>query len=87
MKRRNFIAGLAGAWALRPNAVGAQRPQRNVPLVGVNWLGTASDQIPVRVREAFLRGLRENGFTAGLARAENFATILGTASQQRGETK
>jgi putative tryptophan/tyrosine transport system substrate-binding protein len=65
MKRRNFIAGLAGAVALRPFPGSAQRPQRNGPLVGVIWLGTASDQIPVRVREAFLRGLRENGFTAG----------------------
>ena len=62
MKRRNFIAGLAGAAALRPFASRAQRTQRSVPLVGVIWIGTASAQIPVRIREALLRGLRENGY-------------------------
>jgi ABC-type uncharacterized transport system substrate-binding protein len=65
MKRRNFIAALASVAVLRPTATSAQRPQRNVPLVGVIWLGTASAQIPVRVREACLRGLRENGYTEG----------------------
>jgi putative tryptophan/tyrosine transport system substrate-binding protein len=65
MKRRNFIAALAGVAVLRPTATSAQRPQRNVPLVGVVWLGTASAQISVRAREAFLRGLRENGYTEG----------------------
>jgi hypothetical protein len=87
MRRREFITLVTGAAALHPIASYAQRTQRNVPLVGVIWIGTASDQIPVRIREALLRGLRENGFTAGFARAENFATILDTASQQRGETK
>jgi putative tryptophan/tyrosine transport system substrate-binding protein len=65
MKRRNFIAELVGAAALRPCPGSAQRPQRNVPLVGVIWIGTASAQIPVRVREAFLQGLRENGYAEG----------------------
>jgi ABC-type uncharacterized transport system substrate-binding protein len=65
MKRRDFIAGIAGAAALCPLPGSAQRPQRNVPLVGVIWLGAVSDQIPVRIRDAFLRGLRENGFRAG----------------------
>ena len=64
MKLRNFIAALAGVAALRPTATSAQRPQRNVPLVGVVWLGTAS-ATSVRAREAFLRGLRENGYTEG----------------------
>jgi putative tryptophan/tyrosine transport system substrate-binding protein len=63
MRRREFIAGLAGATALRPFASRAQRPQRNVPVVGVIWIGTASAQIPVRIREALLQGLRENGYT------------------------
>ena len=65
MKRRNFIVTLAGVAALRPTATSAQRPQRNVPLVGVIWLGTASDQMSVRIRQAFLRGLRENGYSEG----------------------
>src|SRR6516165_635462 len=65
MKRRNFIAGLVSAAALRPFSVGAQRAQRAVPVIGVIWIGTASDQIPVRIRDALRRGLRENGFTEG----------------------
>jgi len=61
MKRRNFIAGLVGAAAaLRPFRSLAQRPQRSVPLVGVIWIGAASAQIPVRFRDALLRGLREH---------------------------
>ena len=64
MRRREFIAGLAGA-ALRPIPASAQRPQRSVPLIGVIWIGTASDQIPVRIRDALLRGLRENGYSEG----------------------
>lgn len=59
MRRRDFIGGLAGAVALRPFSSRAQRPQRSVPLVGVIWIGTASAQIPVRIREALLRGLRD----------------------------
>jgi putative tryptophan/tyrosine transport system substrate-binding protein len=65
MRRREFIAGIAGAWAIRPNAVSAQRPQRNIPVIGVIWIGSASAQIPVRIREALLRGLRENGYNPG----------------------
>src|SRR5437868_5617423 len=62
MKRRNFMAALAGVAVLRPAATNAQRPQRSVPLVGVIWVGTASAPISVSNREAFLRGLRENGY-------------------------
>jgi putative ABC transport system substrate-binding protein len=65
MKRRNFIAGLAGAAALRPFASSAQPPERNVPLVGVIWIGIASDEISVRTRQAFLGGLQENGYKDG----------------------
>src|SRR3954451_22127886 len=65
MKRRNFIAGLVGAAASWPFSVAAQRSQRNVPLVGVISIGTASGQIPVRLREALLRGLHENGYSEG----------------------
>jgi putative tryptophan/tyrosine transport system substrate-binding protein len=65
MRRRDFIAGLAGAATLRPIPGSAQRPQRNAPLVGVIWIGTASDQIPVRIKEALLRGLQENGYSDG----------------------
>jgi putative ABC transport system substrate-binding protein len=36
-----------------------------VPLLGVIWIGTASAQISVRVRESFLRSLRENGYADG----------------------
>src|SRR4051794_21636714 len=65
MKRRNFIAGLAGAAASRPFSGAAQRLQRSVPVVGVIWIGTTSAQIPARIREALIRGLRENGFSEG----------------------
>jgi len=58
MKRRTFIAGLAGVAALRPSPGRAQRPQRNVPHVGVIWLWTATAAITVRVREARVRGPR-----------------------------
>jgi putative tryptophan/tyrosine transport system substrate-binding protein len=65
VRRRNFIVGLAGAAALNSFSSRAQRLQRNLPLVGVIWLGSASDQINAGARDAFLRGLRENGFAAG----------------------
>jgi putative tryptophan/tyrosine transport system substrate-binding protein len=44
MRRRNFITLVTGAAALHPIASHAQQTQRNVPLVGVIWIGTASDQ-------------------------------------------
>jgi len=65
MRRRNLIAALVGAALTRPIGINAQRSQRSVPLVGVIWIGNASAQISVRVRETFLRGLRENGYTDG----------------------
>ena len=65
MRRRGFIALVTGAAALHPIASYAQRTQRSVPVVGVIWIGTASAQIPVRIREALLQGLRENGYTPG----------------------
>jgi putative tryptophan/tyrosine transport system substrate-binding protein len=65
MKRRNFIAVLAGAATFHPIASPAQLSPRSAALVGVVWIGAASAQISVRVREAFLRGLRENGYVEG----------------------
>jgi len=56
---------VAGAATLHPTISYAQRNQRNVPLVGVIWIGTASAQIPVRIRDALRRGLRENGYSEG----------------------
>jgi putative tryptophan/tyrosine transport system substrate-binding protein len=65
MRRRDFITLVAGAAALHPSASHAQRPQRSVPLVGIVWIGTASDPIPVRNRDALVRGLRDNGYSKG----------------------
>jgi putative ABC transport system substrate-binding protein len=65
MKRRNFISGLAGVAVSRPSPGRAERPQRNVPVVGVIWLWTATAPITVRVRAALVRGLRENGYVEG----------------------
>ena len=64
LPRRSVIAMLGGAVAW-PLTARAQRPQP-VPLVGAIWAGgNASAPIIVRVREAFQRGLREDGYVEG----------------------
>jgi putative ABC transport system substrate-binding protein len=62
MRRREFIAAIAGVAASQPFAASAERSHGSVPLLGMVSFGSASSPISVRSREAFLRGLRENGY-------------------------
>jgi len=63
MKRRDFIAGLAGAVAC-PLATQAQQPER-VRRIGV-LMHTAADQPESQARlAAFLQGLQESGWAVG----------------------
>jgi ABC-type uncharacterized transport system substrate-binding protein len=62
MRRREFIAAIAGVAASRPFAVSAERQHRSVPLLGVISFGNASSPISLRRSEEFRRGLRENGY-------------------------
>src|ERR1700732_54699 len=64
MRRREFITLLGSAAALPFVAHGQQAP-RTVPLVGAIWPGKPSAPISVRIREAFLQGLREDGYIEG----------------------
>ena len=60
MKRREFIAGLAGtaAWPME-----AARAQQAVPVIG--FLNTASPEPFAHLVDAFARGLKETGFIDG----------------------
>lgn len=65
MRRRDFITGLGSAatWSLTARAQGQTRP---VPLIGAIWAGgSASAPMLVRDREAFQRGLQEDGYVDG----------------------
>jgi putative ABC transport system substrate-binding protein len=64
LRRREFVALLSGAFAW-PLAARAQRSQRPVPMVGAIWTGNASAPITMRIREAFQRGLRDEGYVEG----------------------
>ena len=59
MKRREFIAGLGGAAAW---PVVARAQQEALPVIGCLYTGLAPTPKP---KEAFLRGLREHGYTDG----------------------
>jgi putative ABC transport system substrate-binding protein len=65
MRRREFITLVGGAAIMWPLAARAQRSQRTVPLLGAIWPGNASAPISLRIREAFQRGLREDGYVEG----------------------
>jgi hypothetical protein len=65
MRRREFIALIGGMAAVLPVVAYGQQTPRTVPLVGAIWPGKPSAPISVRLREAFLRGLRENGYIEG----------------------
>jgi putative tryptophan/tyrosine transport system substrate-binding protein len=58
MKRREFIAGLAGA-AARPLAARAEQP---MPVIGYLRSGSANISI---ILEPFRQGLKESGFVEG----------------------
>jgi putative ABC transport system substrate-binding protein len=64
IQRREFITLLGGAATAWPLAARGQAT-RNRPLVG--WLGGGSqhEQVAMRNRDAFLRGLREHGYEDG----------------------
>jgi ABC transporter substrate binding protein len=59
MRRREFIAGIGGA-AAWPVVVRGQ--QQALPVVGGLYSGTAH---PPKLKEAFLQGLREQGYSDG----------------------
>jgi putative ABC transport system substrate-binding protein len=65
MRRRECIALIGGMAAVLPVVAYGQQTPRTVPLVGAIWPGKPSAPISVRLREAFLRGLRENGYIEG----------------------
>ena len=60
MRRREFIAGLAGA-AAWPVVARAQQPA--MPVIG--YLGTQSAELDHKVTVAFLRGLKDTGYVEG----------------------
>jgi ABC-type uncharacterized transport system substrate-binding protein len=61
MRRRNFIAGLAGTTIAWPLAARAQ--QSAVPVVGI--LQPGSPEVYVHFMEAFRKGLGESGYVEG----------------------
>jgi putative ABC transport system substrate-binding protein len=61
MRRREFIAGLAGMMATRPLAAGAQQPKMAV----IGLLGTSSAEEAASVTGALRQGLKESGFVEG----------------------
>lgn len=61
MRRREFIAGLAGMMATRPLAAGAQQPKMAV----IGLLGTSSAEEAASVTGALRQGLQESGFVEG----------------------
>ena len=65
MRRREFIATIAGVAAFWPLVARAQRPQRSLPVVGALWSSYSSSSSPLDVRPSFLRGLQENGYAEG----------------------
>jgi putative tryptophan/tyrosine transport system substrate-binding protein len=61
MRRREFIAGLGGAVAWPPVARGQQAA---MPVIGRLYSGHPTAATP-KANDAFLRGLREQGYTEG----------------------
>jgi putative ABC transport system substrate-binding protein len=60
MKRREFIAGLAGAAAW---PVAARAQQRALPLIGI--LNSGTEQLRPDQFDGLHRGLKEAGFVVG----------------------
>lgn len=71
MRRREFIAGLAG-WAAWPLAA---RAQQAVPLIG--FLSSRDPSAEPHLRSAFREGLQEAGFVEGHNVAINYRWMAG----------
>jgi len=65
MRRRTFIAMLGGAAVALPVVAHGQQTPRTVPLIGALWSGGPSAPITLSLRDAFLQGLREDGYIEG----------------------
>jgi putative tryptophan/tyrosine transport system substrate-binding protein len=65
MRRRAFIAMLGGAAVALPVVAHGQQTPRTVPLIGALWSGGPSAPITLSLRDAFLQGLREDGYIEG----------------------
>jgi len=65
MNRRHFIAMLGGVTVAWPAVGRAQPTPRTMPLVAALWSGEPTAPITVSLREAFLQGLREEGYIEG----------------------
>jgi hypothetical protein len=59
MRRREFIALLSGATAIRPLASGAQQ----AAMAEIGFVEAA--ELPKQTRAAFVAGLNENGYVEG----------------------
>jgi putative tryptophan/tyrosine transport system substrate-binding protein len=65
MRRRDLIAIVGGAAVAWPFVAHGQQATRTVPLVGALYPGEPSAPISVSFRDAFLQGLREDGYIEG----------------------
>jgi putative ABC transport system substrate-binding protein len=61
MRRRDFIAGVAGSTAAWPLAARAQQPVENLVRIGFLPIGSSSNAFDQSLVEAFRQGLREVG--------------------------
>jgi putative ABC transport system substrate-binding protein len=65
MRRRDFIAVVGGAAAYGAFSARGQQKSKTKPLIGALWLGEPSAKITLRLKDAFERGLVEEGYTQG----------------------
>src|SRR6516162_5048842 len=65
MRRRDLLAFMAGTAVSGPMAGHAQEAPRTIPLVCALWPGRPDAPIVGSAREAFARGLREEGYVKG----------------------
>ena len=64
VRRRGFLSSLGVATMLPALAQGQQSPKTK-PFVGALYIGEPSASMSVSARDAFLKGLRENGYVEG----------------------
>ena len=80
MRRRDFIAGIAGSAAAWPLAARAQ--QRSMPVIG--YLSARSPTDTSHLVDAFRRGLKETGFIEGQNVGIEYRWAFGQQSCYRG---